>query len=168
MAKVELHPDFKDFLKLFNSHGVEYLLVGGYAVGFHGYPRATADMNVWIAVNEHNAAAAVAALRDFGIPEKEITDTLFMEKDKIIRMGVPPIRIEVLTGVSGVDFHECYGRRIEVLIDDINIYMIDMIIIYKENQKIMINLFLLIPLTLRASPLIKGGVQDLAFFFVPL
>lgn len=134
MAKVELHPDFKDFLKLFNSHNVEYLLIGGYAVGYHGYPRATADMDVWIAVNERNAAAAAAALRDFGIPEKEITDTLFMEKDKIIRMGVPPIRIEVLTGVSGVDFHECYGRRIEVAIDDITVNFISLDDLRRNKQ----------------------------------
>ena len=66
MAQIELHPDFKDFLRLLNSHGVEYLVVGGYAVGYHGYPRATGDMDIWIAVNEVNAAKAAKTLRDFG------------------------------------------------------------------------------------------------------
>jgi hypothetical protein len=58
MAQIELHPDFKDFLRLLNSHGVEYLVVGGYAVGYHGYPRGRGDMDIWIAVNEANAAKA--------------------------------------------------------------------------------------------------------------
>jgi hypothetical protein len=63
MDRIELHPDFKDFLRLLNSHGVEYLLVGGYAVGYHGYPRATGDMNIWIAVSKPNAQKAAMVLR---------------------------------------------------------------------------------------------------------
>jgi len=111
MAQIELHPDFKDFLRLLNSHGVKYLVVGGYAVGYYGYPRATGDMDIWIAVSEVNAEETAQALRDFGMPEKEAIKDLFIEKDKIIRMGVPPIRIEVITGASGVNFEECYLRR---------------------------------------------------------
>ncbi len=98
MAQVELHPDFKDFLRLLNSRGVEYLVVGGYAVGYYGYPRATGDMDIWIAVSEVNAEKTAQVLRDFGMPEKEVTKELFTEKDKVIRMGVTPIRIEVITG----------------------------------------------------------------------
>jgi len=70
MAQIELHPDFKDFLRLLNSHGVKYLVVGGYAVGYYGYPRATGDMDIWIAVSEVNAEKTAQALRDFGMPEK--------------------------------------------------------------------------------------------------
>ena len=66
MASIELHPDFKDFLRLLSSYEIEYLLVGGYAVGYHGYPRATGDMDVWIAVSEVNAEKAIAAIREFG------------------------------------------------------------------------------------------------------
>ena len=117
MERIEFHPDFKDFLKLLNSHGVEYLIVGGYAVGLHGYPRATGDMDIWIAVNALNAKKAAAVLREFGMPEELITEGLFLEKDKVIRMGVPPVRIEVLTGASGVNFSECYSRREMVEID---------------------------------------------------
>ena len=90
MAQIELHPDFKDFLRLLNSHGVKYLVVGGYAVGYYGYPRATGDMDIWIVVSEVNAEKTAQALRDFGMPEKEAIKELFIEKDKIIRMGVPP------------------------------------------------------------------------------
>ena len=95
MAQIELHPDFKDFLRLLNSQGVEYLVVGGYAVGYYGYPRAAGDMDIRIAVSEVNAEKTAQALLYFGMPEKEVTKDLFIEKDKIIRMGVPPIRIEV-------------------------------------------------------------------------
>jgi len=111
MEGLELHPDFKDFLRLLNSHAVEYLLVGGYAVGIHGYPRATGDMDIWIAVDASNAQKATTVLREFGMPEERVADKLFLEKDKVIRMGVPPVQIEIITGASGVDFSECYSRR---------------------------------------------------------
>jgi len=110
---IELHPDFKDFLKLLNSHEVKYLFVGGYAVGFYGYPRATADMDIWIEVSEENAQRMNAVMREFGIGESDLNSSLFLEKDKIIRMGVPPVRLEVLTGVSGVTFEECYSHRLQ-------------------------------------------------------
>jgi predicted nucleotidyltransferase len=119
MEKIEFHPDFKDFLKLLNSHGVEYLVVGGYAVGIHGYPRATGDMDIWIAVDASNARKTATVLREFGMPEKLITESLFLEKDKVIRMGVPPVRIEVITGASGVEFSECYSRKEVIEIDGV-------------------------------------------------
>jgi predicted nucleotidyltransferase len=111
MAKIELHPDFKDFLRLLNSREVEYLVVGGYAVGYYGYPRATGDLDVWIAVNETNAEKTAQVLREFGMPKAEATKDLFTQTNKIIRMGVPPVRIEIITGASGVEFAACYSRR---------------------------------------------------------
>ncbi len=124
MDQIELHPDFKEFLKLLNSQGVEYLLVGGYAVGYHGYPRATGDMDIWIAVSESNAKKASKALLEFGMPADEVSKELFIARDKIIRMGVPPVRIKVITGASGVDFTECYSRREVVEINGISINFI--------------------------------------------
>jgi hypothetical protein len=126
MAEIELHPDFKDFLRLLNSHAVEYLLVGGYAVGCHGYPRATGDMDVWIAVSESNAQKAAIVLRDFGMPEEDVSKRLFLEKDRVVRMGVPPVRIGVITGASGVDFAECYSRREVIEIDGIPVNFISL------------------------------------------
>lgn len=126
MASIELHPDFKDFLRLLNSHGVEYLMVGGYAVGYYGYPRATGDMDVWIAVSEANADRTAQAVRAFGMPEQETTKELFLERDKVVRMGVPPVRIEVITGASGVEFNECYSRREIVEIDAIPVNFISL------------------------------------------
>jgi hypothetical protein len=126
MAEIELHPDFKDFLRLLNSHAVEYMLVGGYAVGCHGYPRATGDMDVWIAVSESNAQKAAIVLRDFGMPEEDVSKRLFLEKDRVVRMGVPPVRIGVITGASGVDFAECYSRREVIEIDGIPVNFISL------------------------------------------
>jgi len=126
MDKIELHPDFKDFLRLLNSHGVEYLLVGGYAVGYHGYPRATGDMDVWIAISESNAQKAAMVLRDFGMPKEKVSKELFLEKDKVIRMGVPPVRIEVITGASGVGFAKCYSRREVIEIDEFPVNFISL------------------------------------------
>jgi len=124
MEKIEFHPDFKDFLKLLNFHGVEYLVVGGYAVGLHGYPRATGDMDIWIAVYASNAKRVANVIREFGMPEELITEDLFLEKDKVIRMGVPPVRIEVITGASGVNFSECYSRRKVVEIGGVQVNFI--------------------------------------------
>ena len=111
MEKTELHQDFKDLLRLLNSQKVDYLLVGGYAVGYHGYPRATGDMDIWVAVSEANAQKTAKVLSDFGMPKEAVSRELFLEMDKVIRMGVPPVRIKVITGASGVDFAECYSRR---------------------------------------------------------
>jgi len=111
MATLELHPDFKDFLRLLNSHDVRYLLVGGYAVGYYGYPRATGDMDIWIDRTESNSQKVASAFRDFGMSEDAISDDLFLQENKVIRMGVPPVRLEIITSASGVSFDECYANR---------------------------------------------------------
>lgn len=112
-----LPPDFKEFLQLLNAHQVEYLLIGGYAVGYHGYPRATVDMDVWVAINSANAEKIVTVLSEFGFQSPELNTELFLEEKRIVRMGVPPLRIEVTTGIDGVEFDECYAERILDSID---------------------------------------------------
>ena len=82
MARIELHPDFKDFLRLLSSHNVKYLLVGGYAVGYHGYPRATGDMDIWIEMSKPNSKKILATFRDFGMPDEPISESLFLEKTR--------------------------------------------------------------------------------------
>ena len=126
MAKIELHPDFKDFLRLLNSHNVRYLLVGGYAVGYHGYPRATGDMDIWIEMSESNSKKVASAFRDFSMPNELISEDLFLETNKVIRIGVPPVRLEVITSASGVDFNECYSNREVFEIDGIPINFISL------------------------------------------
>ena len=126
MAKFELHPDFKDFLKLLNSHQVKYLLVGGYAVGYYGYPRATGDMDVWIEISESNAEKLENVFRDFQMSQEAISKDLFLKKETIIRMGIPPVRLEVITDASGVNFSDCYSRKQVIEIDGIPINFISL------------------------------------------
>jgi hypothetical protein len=116
--ELELPKDFKEFLRLLRAHGVEYLLIGGWAVGYHGYPRATDDLDVWIAIAPENASRVVEALIDFGFDLPELASALFLQDDQIIRMGVAPLRIEVSTSISGVEFDECYRERLETTLDN--------------------------------------------------
>ena len=124
MATIRLPPDFKEFLRLLNSHAVEYLLVGGYSVGYYGYPRATGDMDIWIALGEENARRVTAALVEFGFGDSNLSVDLFLKQDQVIRMGVPPLRIDILTSVSGVEFSECYAQRSVDEIDGVDVSII--------------------------------------------
>lgn len=111
---------------MLNENEVEYLLIGGYAVGYYGYVRATADMDVWIASNAENDSRAVAALREFGFNVPELSESLFLKAETIARMGVPPFRIEVLTSISGVSFEECYKERVVDVIDGVELPIISL------------------------------------------
>ena len=119
-----LPDDFRDFLKLCNQKRVKYLLIGGYAVGYYGYPRATGDMDIWIERSAENAAKMVAVLIAFGFDVPELSSDLFLEEGKIVRMGVPPIRLEILNEISGVTFAECYPCRERVKLDGIRVDII--------------------------------------------
>src|SRR5579872_2925453 len=116
--------DFKEFLQCLNGQSVEYLLIGGHAVAYHGYPRSTADLDVWIAANEANAAKIVSALKVFGFDIPDLSPALFLREDRIVRMGVAPNRIEVQTGIDGVQFGDCYQRRIVTEVDGIRVNLI--------------------------------------------
>ena len=126
MATTRLPADFRDFLKLLNSHQVEYLLIGGYAVCYHGYYRNTVDIDFWVAVNEQNAAKLTSLVREFGFNVPELSDDLFLQKGRIIRMGVEPMRIEILTEISGCDFSDCYARRIQATLDGLPVSIISL------------------------------------------
>ena len=126
MATIRLPPDFREFLQLLNSHQVEYLLIGGYAVGYHGYPRATADMDIWIAIHPQNAERVVAALKEFGFDVPELSVELFLKEDQIVRMGVPPVKIDIATTISGVTFDECYAERVVDILDGVEVNIISL------------------------------------------
>ncbi len=124
MDTIRLPTELREFLKSLSDHRVEYLLIGGYAVGYHGYPRATADMDIWIATNESNARSVMEALEDFGFGGTGMTAALFLKPDQIVRMGNTPLRIEVLTTISGVTFDEAYPHRIVDEIDGVPVSII--------------------------------------------
>lgn len=117
MATIRLPSDFAEFLRSLRSRGVEYLLVGGYAVGLYGYPRATADLDIWVRRSPENAERIVAALRAFGFDVPSLSASLFLRSEQVIRMGLPPLRIEVLTSISGVEFDDCWADRREMILD---------------------------------------------------
>jgi hypothetical protein len=123
---MQLPPDFKDFLKLLNLNEVEYLLIGGYAVSYYGYPRATGDMDVWIAINSENAIKIVEVFKEFGFNVPDLSTDLFLQENKVIRMGNPPLRLEILTTISGVDFSECFQEKFVTEIDGIDVNLISL------------------------------------------
>ncbi len=126
MANQELPQDFKEFLRLLNDHGVEYLLIGGYAVGYYGYPRSTADIDVWVANHLDNAGKLTRVFTDFGMISEDITPELFLNPGNIVRMGVPPVRIEVLNEIDGVDFDECMVNSENGMIDGVPVKLISL------------------------------------------
>src|SRR4030042_2796322 len=123
---IHLPQDFKELLQLLNSKRIEYLVIGGYAVAFYGYPRATGDMDIWIAISKDNARKTVEALKEFGFDTPELKEELFLKKGKNIRMGNPPLRVEFLTSIDGVEFSGCYKNKETVKIDDIEINFISL------------------------------------------
>jgi hypothetical protein len=126
MATIRLPPDFKEFLQLLNEHRVEYLLVGGYAVGYHGYPRATVDMDIWIGRSPATAEKMVRVLREFGFDVPNLSTDLFLREDQIVRMGAPPIRLEIFTAIPGVEFESCYRSRVLDELDGVQVNLISL------------------------------------------
>jgi hypothetical protein len=125
MAMTQLPSDFKEFLKLANLNKVEYLLIGGHAVMYHGHPRNTADMDIWIAVDPVNAARVAETLQQFGFGTV-VSPEMFLEANKVFRMGIPPVRIELLTNPSGVDFATAYPRRVYATMDGVAVPIISL------------------------------------------
>ena len=131
---LELPPDFKEFLKLLKEYNVRYLLIGGYAVGYHGYARATEDMDIWVAIHPDNAQKIVTVLKVFGFDLPELKPELFLREKQIIRMGIPPVKLEIGTSISGVDFDECYQGRVVDELDGVEVNLIDLENL-KKNKK---------------------------------
>lgn len=126
MPTINLPPDFNEFLRLLHKQGVEYLLIGGYAVSYHGYPRATLDIDIWVDDKSENAWRVVTALKEFGFDVPDLSVELFMPKDQFIRLGVPPFRIKIATGISGVEFRPCFERRIIDTLDGVSVNIISL------------------------------------------
>ena len=140
---MKLTPDLKEFIQSLSDNGVRYLIVGGYAVAFHGHPRYTKDLDIWIRLEPSNAARIVAALRQFGFGSLDLQPADFLAVDQIIQLGYPPNRIDLLTTLPGVDFDECYEGRVVVEVDGVTVNFIDL-----EN--------------LRKNKAASGRFQDLA------
>lgn len=129
-----LNQDFKEFIQSFNDNGVRYLVVGGYAVALHGYPRYTKDMDVWVEMNAENASKIVKALDQFGFGSLEVNESDFTVPDQMLQLGYPPGRIDILTTLPGVEFSECYPAHIAVEVDGVSVNFIDLENL-KKNKK---------------------------------
>jgi hypothetical protein len=129
-----LSKDFKEFIELLNENEVRYLVVGGYAVAFHGYPRYTKDLDVWIELSRENAYKIVLALGKFGFGSLDLKTDDFLESDQVIQLGYPPNRIDILTALKGIEFDECYQARVEVEIQGLSIAFVDLESL-KKNKK---------------------------------
>ncbi|MFA6028821.1 MAG: hypothetical protein WC969_03080 [Elusimicrobiota bacterium] len=104
------HPDFHDFLEALNKNRVEFVLVGAYALAFHGHPRATGDMDVWVKPTAENARRVLAALRDFGFSSLALKEGDFLS-GKVIQLGHPPVRIDILSALDGVSPEHIWTHR---------------------------------------------------------
>lgn len=116
MAK--LQADLREFIELLNSRKVEYIVVGGHAVAFHGHPRFTGDIDFFIRMTSPNVRRVLAVLNDFGFGALGITERDLLQPKRIIQLGHPPNRIDILTSISGVDFDSAWETRVEVVMDD--------------------------------------------------
>jgi len=118
-----LNEDYKEMLQCFVDEDVKFLLVGAYALAAHGYPRATMDIDVWVMPSPENAAAALRALHRFGAPLHGLTIADLQKDDTIFQIGVAPRRIDIITGVSGLQFEEAFTRSAEINIEGIQVHI---------------------------------------------
>lgn len=112
-------PDFKEFVSLLIENEVEYLIVGGYAVGIYGHPRYTGDLDIWLNPTPENAIRIVNVVNFFGFSSFGLTSDDFIKEGNVIQLGYPPLRIDLLTQIDGVTFEECYQNSKKVEIEGI-------------------------------------------------
>ena len=127
-----VNKDFKEFIQLLNKNKVKYLIVGGYAVAFHGYPRYTKDIDIWIKAEGENAKNIIKTLNQFGFSFPNLTDADFLISDQVIQLGCPPNRIDLLTSISGVSFDECYEGRVIESIEGVDVSFIGILDLKKN------------------------------------
>ncbi|HKK80471.1 MAG TPA: hypothetical protein VJ933_12625, partial [Phaeodactylibacter sp.] len=107
-----LNQDFKEFIQLLNEHEVEYLVVGGYALAFHGYPRFTQDIDFWIWTDRDNVNKIIAVLKEFGFSSLNLNEEDFLDDENVIQLGYPPNRIDLITQIDGVDFKDAFLKKV--------------------------------------------------------
>ena len=119
-----VNSDFSELLRLFNDSGVRYLVVGGYAVIQYAEPRFTKDLDLWVATDPKNAKAVYSALKKFGAPLQELTDKDFAEEGYFYQMGSPPVRVDVIMGLKGMDFELAWKKKVDTGFDDLTVTFI--------------------------------------------
>jgi len=122
---ITLPKDFKEFIELLSKNNVRYIVIGGYAVVYHGYVRSTNDIDIWIDLHKDNIKKVIKALDEFGFSSLKIKETDF-SPNQIIQLGYPPHRIDLITTPAGIDFETCYESKEHVTIDNIAVNIIDL------------------------------------------
>jgi predicted nucleotidyltransferase len=118
---MELDKDFKEFLVLLNQNEVEYLVVGGYAVAFHGHPRYTGDLDIWVNSTDDNLGKLIKTIEQFGFESDLLKDIDFVNGVIAFHLGTPPVRVDIMNKISGVIFLECYPGKQELEIDGLKV-----------------------------------------------
>lgn len=121
-----LNQNFKEFIQLLNDNQVRYLVIGGYAVAFHGHPRYTRDIDIWLDRTPENAERVLKALKQFGFSSLGLQREDFLDPQQVIQLGYPPQRIDLLTSLEQMNFQECYESRIQVTLNEIPVNFIDL------------------------------------------
>ncbi|MDP8246611.1 MAG: nucleotidyltransferase [Candidatus Tritonobacter lacicola] len=106
-----VNPDLRDLFKIFNEHGVEYLVVGAYAVIYYTFPRFTKDVDVWVNPTPENARRVFRALAKFGAPLVDVGETDFTDREMVYQIGVEPNRIDIMMGISSSEFPAAWSNR---------------------------------------------------------
>lgn len=106
-----INPDFKEFIQLLNENGVDYLIIGGYALAFHGYPRFTQDIDFWVWADAENAKKITQVLNEFGFNSLDISEHDFLDEESVIQLGFPPNRIDIINQIDGVNFLEAFKEK---------------------------------------------------------
>ena len=121
---MEIQQDFRDLLELFNSNKVEYIIVGGYALAFHGAPRYTGDIDIYVKPEAGNAEQIMSALEEFGFGSVGLSAADFEKPGQVIQLGVPPVRIDIITSIGGVSWEEAFADRVAGRYGDIMVHYI--------------------------------------------
>ncbi|MBV9626382.1 MAG: nucleotidyltransferase [Acidobacteria bacterium] len=129
-------PDYKELLRLLNEFEVRYLIVGGYAVMKYTEPHYTKDLDIWIESSTENSARVFEALRSFGAPleSDQITSRTFTERDLTYQIGVAPVRIDILTQITAIEFSDAWEKRLEGTIFDIPVHFISLDLLIANKQ----------------------------------
>ena len=129
-----LDQDFEDFVFLLNKYEVSYMIIGGYALAFHGRPRHTGDLDIWIDVSETNAQKMIGVINEFGLGSLGLNTADFLQKGIITQIGYPPLRIDILNEIDGIEFAEAYPNKLIIDIDGLPISYISLDDLIKNKQ----------------------------------
>ena len=121
---MEIQADFKELLELLNAHQADYIVVGGYALAFHGAPRFTGDLDILVNPDQPNSLKVLNALHEFGFTDAGLTEKDFQASGQVVQLGVPPVRVDILTSLTGVTWDEAFSGRVSGEYGGVPIYYI--------------------------------------------